>query len=126
MFFVVAVVVVTVVAVIVVDVVNDYHCDCYRYCYHYNQYGCFVVVDFVIVVVDVFVILVVIFAVSIIDCIRLTTSHRQRIDTKRQSSRQTDRQRANSSFVGCLLNVPATCERISGTDLLRQFYVLPR
>ena len=28
-------------------------------------------------------------------------------------------------FVCCLLNVPATCECISGTDLLRQFYVLP-
>ena len=28
-------------------------------------------------------------------------------------------------FVGCLLNVPATCECISGTDLLRQVYVLP-
>ena len=28
-------------------------------------------------------------------------------------------------FVGCLLNVPATYECISGTDLLRQFYVLP-
>ena len=28
-------------------------------------------------------------------------------------------------LVGCLLNVPATCECISGTDLLRQFYVLP-
>ena len=28
-------------------------------------------------------------------------------------------------FVGCLLNVPATCECISGTDRLRQFYVLP-
>ena len=27
--------------------------------------------------------------------------------------------------VGCLLNVPATCECISGMDLLRQFYVLP-
>ena len=27
-------------------------------------------------------------------------------------------------FVGWLLNVPATCECISGTDLLRQFYVL--
>ena len=25
-------------------------------------------------------------------------------------------------FVGWLLNVPATCECISGTDLLRQFY----
>ena len=28
-------------------------------------------------------------------------------------------------FVGWLLNVPATCECISGVDLLRQFYVLP-
>ena len=28
-------------------------------------------------------------------------------------------------FVGWLHNVPATCECISGTDLLRQFYVLP-
>ena len=28
-------------------------------------------------------------------------------------------------LVGWLLNVPATCECISGTDLLRQFYVLP-
>ena len=26
---------------------------------------------------------------------------------------------------GWLLNVPATCECISGTDLLRQVYVLP-
>ena len=28
-------------------------------------------------------------------------------------------------FVSLLLNVPATCECISGTDLHRQFYVLP-
>ena len=28
-------------------------------------------------------------------------------------------------FVGWLLNVPATGECISGTDLLRQFYMLP-
>ena len=28
-------------------------------------------------------------------------------------------------FVCWLLNVPATCECISGTDLHRQFYVLP-
>ena len=28
-------------------------------------------------------------------------------------------------FVGWLLNVPATGECISGTDLLRQLYVLP-
>ena len=31
----------------------------------------------------------------------------------------------NSLFVGWLLNVPAACSCISGTDLLRQFYVLP-
>ena len=31
----------------------------------------------------------------------------------------------HSLFVGWLLNVPATCEFISGMDLLRQFYVLP-
>ena len=30
-----------------------------------------------------------------------------------------------NTFVGWLLNVPATCQCISGTDLLRQFYVLP-
>ena len=28
-------------------------------------------------------------------------------------------------FVCWVLNVPATCKCISGTDLLRQFYVLP-
>ena len=33
--------------------------------------------------------------------------------------------RGSSLFVGWLLNVPATGECISGTDLLRQFYVLP-
>ena len=31
----------------------------------------------------------------------------------------------NCLFVSWLLNVPATCECISGTDLHRQFYVLP-
>ena len=30
-----------------------------------------------------------------------------------------------TEFVCWLLNVPATCECISGTDLHRQFYVLP-
>ena len=34
--------------------------------------------------------------------------------------------RTQRLFVVCwLLNVPATCKCISGTDLLRQFYVLP-
>ena len=28
-------------------------------------------------------------------------------------------------LLACLLNVPAICKCISGTDLLRQFYVLP-
>ena len=40
--------------------------------------------------------------------------------------RDVRRQKAEQGlFVGWLLNVPATCECISGTDLLRQFYVLP-
>ena len=32
---------------------------------------------------------------------------------------------ARGLFVCMLLNVPAACECISGTDLFRQFYVLP-
>ena len=32
---------------------------------------------------------------------------------------------SRKDIVGWLLHVPATCECISGTDLLRQFYVLP-
>ena len=37
-----------------------------------------------------------------------------------------DFQKAFENIVVCwLLNDPATCECISGTDLLRQFYVLP-
>ena len=35
------------------------------------------------------------------------------------------RERERGLFVGWLLNVPATGLCISGTDLLRQFYVLP-
>ena len=31
----------------------------------------------------------------------------------------------NDLLVACLLGVSATCECISGMDLLRQFYVLP-
>ena len=31
----------------------------------------------------------------------------------------------NVLFVGGVLNIPPTCKCISGTDLLRQFYVLP-
>ena len=33
--------------------------------------------------------------------------------------------RQSGVVVGWLLNAPATCWCISGTDLLRQFYVLP-
>ena len=57
-------------------------------------------------------------------------------DRERETDRQTDRDREREReredcrkkdrmFVCWLLNVPATCECISGTDLLRQFYVLP-
>ena len=34
-------------------------------------------------------------------------------------------ERDDALFVGWLLNVPATCECVSRTDLLRQFYALP-
>ena len=36
-----------------------------------------------------------------------------------------ERSGRRSLFVGWLLSVPATCECISGTGPLRQFYVLP-
>ena len=39
--------------------------------------------------------------------------------------RERERERERCLFVGWFLNVPATCECISGTDLHRQFYVLP-
>ena len=40
--------------------------------------------------------------------------------------RHTDADRDGRVVVVCwLLNVPATCKCVSGTDLLRQFYVLP-
>ena len=35
------------------------------------------------------------------------------------------RKQGRNLFVCWLLNVPATCQCISGTDLHRQFYVLP-
>ena len=53
---------------------------------------------------------------------------------KREIDRQTDRQRVRETetetkteteFVCWLLNVSATCECISATDLPGQFYVLP-
>ena len=39
--------------------------------------------------------------------------------------RERERERERSLLVGGLLNVPATCLCISGTHLLRQFYVMP-
>ena len=36
-----------------------------------------------------------------------------------------DTQLYDFMFVCWLLNIPATCECVSGTDLLRQFYMLP-
>ena len=45
---------------------------------------------------------------------------------ERERERERDRQTDRQTVVVCwLLNVPATCECISGTDRLRQFYVLP-
>ena len=45
-------------------------------------------------------------------------------ERERERKRERERERERE-FVCWLLNVPATCECISGTDLLRQFYVLP-
>ena len=45
---------------------------------------------------------------------------------KREGRKKRRQKTSNGSlFVGWLLNIPATCECISGTDLLTQFYVLP-
>ena len=52
-------------------------------------------------------------------------------EREREGEREREREREREGagrrglFVGWLLNVPATCECISGTDLHRQFYVLP-
>ena len=46
------------------------------------------------------------------------------LTTRLMARSETDRQ--TEMFVGWLLNVPATCECVSGTDLLRQYDVLPR
>ena len=43
-------------------------------------------------------------------------------ETGKTKERKTD---GHCLLVCWLLNVPATCECISGTDLHRQFYVLP-
>ena len=50
---------------------------------------------------------------------------RKQRETDRQTEVETRDRESKSLFVCWLLNVPATCECISGTDLLRQFYVLP-
>ena len=44
---------------------------------------------------------------------------------KKKEKKKKERGREEREFVCWLLNVPATCKCISGTDLLRQFYVLP-
>ena len=45
---------------------------------------------------------------------------------EKRCQRDTYRETEGCLFVGWLLIVPATCECISGTDLHRQFYVLPQ
>ena len=47
---------------------------------------------------------------------------RERVRERPEIERETERER---DVVCWLLNVPTTCEWISGVDLLRQFYVLP-
>ena len=45
---------------------------------------------------------------------------------KNKKKKQKKKKKKKKIVVVCwLLNVPATCECISGTDLLKQFYVLP-
>ena len=45
-------------------------------------------------------------------------------EREREGGREKERERERE--ICSLLNVPTTCRCISGTDLLRQFYVLPR
>ena len=52
------------------------------------------------------------------------TKTNQTKETKRNEKKRKER-KSLFLFVGRLFNVPATCMWISGTDLLRQFYVLP-
>ena len=52
-------------------------------------------------------------------------SKRKRVGQKNLGSSFLDFRAGGVVVVGWLLNVPATCECISGTDLLRQFYLLP-
>ena len=52
-------------------------------------------------------------------------SERER-ERERERARERVSERERERERDCwLLNVPATCKCISGTDLLRQFYVLP-
>ena len=46
-------------------------------------------------------------------------------DDSNNDDNDTERRCCCCWLVGWLLNVPATCQCISGTDLHRQFYVLP-
>ena len=46
-------------------------------------------------------------------------------ERRKEKKRKRKEKRKRKKEVCWLLNVPATCECISGTDLLRQFYVLP-
>ena len=43
----------------------------------------------------------------------------------KKKKKMEEKEEEEGLFVCWLLNVPATCECISGTDLHRQFYVLP-
>ena len=52
-----------------------------------------------------------------------TGAHKNK--NKKTKHKKNQKEERDCLFVCWLLNVPATCECISGTDLHRQFYVLP-
>ena len=61
-------------------------------------------------------------------CVTQAQTQRERetdTDTERKRDRNSRHRQKGAMFVGWLLNVQATGECISGTDLHRQFYVLP-
>ena len=62
--------------------------------------------------------------VCVCACLCERERERQR-EREREREREKEREDRDIFFLSWLLNVTATCQCISGTDLLRQFYVLP-
>ena len=49
----------------------------------------------------------------------------ERREERRAEEKRREEKMRRKVMVGLLLNVPATCQCISGTDLLKQLHVLP-